>query len=333
VKARLAVAAALLAIAPGCSVINSGPASDHFVAYFPRTVAFYTHSRVKLLGVNVGLVDSIAIDGARVRVAFSVDHGVPLPADVIASIMPLSLIGERNLTLSPAWMPGMPRLADGSVITNTHVPIEVDDILKAITDLANALNPNDVRALVTSAAAALNGRGADLNNALAQAASLSGTLADQDQQLLEVAANIHQLASTLDSRQQQLGTVIDDFSQVTQILAGERNQLVAFLAAIAELAQQGQVLLSPVQQQLPGDVATLAQVALTIQANATQVSALLTSLGGLAHAVTSAFDPSLQMFVIKVNLTSSVYQVLKPLLTSLGITLPCLPLPGQTCAG
>jgi virulence factor Mce-like protein len=283
------------------------------------------------MGVSVGTVNAVDIDGNRVRVRFSVNRSVPIPTDVTAAIMPLSLIGERNLALTPPWTPGKAVLPDGSTITKTRVPIEVDDILKSVTQLADALNPKQVSALITGAASALQGRGATLNDALQQASSLTGSLAQQDQQLLEIAANIHQLAAALESRQQELGTVIEDFSQATEVLAQERQQLIAFLAAVANLAQQGELLVTGVSQQLPGDVATLTKVVLTLEANAGAVKQLVTALGGLAFAVTNAYDPGLHAFVIRLTLSTSAYQILSPLLGALGVKLPCLPLPGQAC--
>jgi virulence factor Mce-like protein len=327
---------AVCVVATGCTQ-SSGPGQQatHITAYFSRTIAFYSGSKVEMMGIAVGTVDSVDVIGTKVRVQFTVNPGVPLRADVHAAIEPLSLIGERNLTLFPPWRPGVPKLRNNSVIpiTRTQVPVEVDQILKAVTELAQSINPNDVRGLVEGSAAALKGQGQTLNDTLVQVAGVSGTLAQQDAQLVEIANNIHKLASTLNTRQQQLGTVIDDFSQATQILATERQQLTAFLTAVAQLAQQGQILLAGVQQELPGDLATLAKVVLTVQVNAGALSEFVTALSGVALTVTKAYDPNLKTLVIRVTLTQSAYQVLLPLLSALGITVPCLPLPGQSCPG
>jgi len=329
----LAAAALTVIVAlPGCS---SSGAGYHMTAYFPQTVAFYSHSRVKLMGVNVGTVDAVQIDGNRVRVEFSVDRGVPLPADVHAAIMPLSLIGERNLTLFPPWHPGEPQASDGEVIpeSRTQVPVEVDAILRSVTDLVNAINPADVRALVSGGAAVLKGHGQQINDALLQVTDLTGTLAQQDQELLQIAANIHQLATVLNSRQQQLSSVINDFAEATSVLAAERQQLTTFLVSIAQLAQQGQLLLAPVAQQLPGDIATLTTVVLTVQVNANGLSQFVSSLNGVASVLSKAYDPTLHMFVLRLSLPSSFVELLEPLLKSLGLSLPCLPVAGQSCPG
>jgi virulence factor Mce-like protein len=330
-----ALAVAVLGVLPGCAAIGGGHAGYQLTAYFPQTVAFYPQSKVKLMGVSVGTVDAVQIEGDQVRVRFTVRRGVPLPADVHAAILPLSLIGERNLTLFPPWLPGEAKATPGEVIprARTQVPIEVDAILRSITDLVNAINPAAVGALVTGGAAALAGHGQQINDALVQVTALTGTLADQDQELLEVAANIHQLASTLNARQQQLGAVIDDFSAATGVLAGERRQLTSFLVALAQLAEQGQLLLDPVRQQLPGDIATLTKVVLTVQVNADGLARFIDSLPGVASVITKSYNTTLHLFEIRIDASTSVVALLAPVLKALGIPVPCLPLAGQTCVG
>ena len=332
----LSALVAVTIVATGCSQsLGPGQHATQVTAYFSRTIAFYSGSKVEMMGINVGTVNSVEVTGTKVKVKFTVNPGVPLRADVHAAIEPLSLIGERNLTLFPPWKPGVPKLRNGSVIpiTRTQVPVEVDQILKAVTNLAQSINPNDVKGLVEGSAAALKGQGPTLNDTLQQVAGVSGTLAQQDAQLVEIASNIHKLASTLNTRQQQLGTVINDFSQATQILATERQQLTTFLGAVAQLAQQGQILLTGVQKELPGDLATLAKVVLTVQVNAGALSTFVTALSGVALTVTRAYDHNLKTLDIRVTLTQSAYQVLLPLLSALGITVPCIPLPGQSCPG
>src|SRR6202011_4962770 len=97
----------------------------HVTVYFTKAVAFYPQSQVQVMGVPIGTVDSVTPVNGQVKVVASIDHGVPLPANAGAAIVPLSLIGERTLTFSPSWKPGDPRLTDGAVIhtDRTRVPV------------------------------------------------------------------------------------------------------------------------------------------------------------------------------------------------------------------
>jgi phospholipid/cholesterol/gamma-HCH transport system substrate-binding protein len=331
-RPRLLIAAAALAglvIAPGCGLMN-GQGSYHLTAYFPKAVAFYKQSKVKLMGLNVGLVNSISFvgrqndpncDSSCIKVGFSVNNNVPLPSDVQASILPLSLIGERNLTLSPAYTGTGPTAKNGDVIplTRTQVPVEVDDILKTITDLAHAINPTQVQQLVQGAAATFAGHGQDFNNTLGQVNALSGTLAEQDSVLLQVANNIHQLASTLNSRSQELGSVIDAFAAATGVLSDERQQIVGFLDAVNQLGQQIQQLLAPVAQELPGDLAALTKVVLTVKVNAVALGQFVSALDGVATVLDRAYDPSIGKFVLRFDLQATGVAILGPVLHQLNL--------------
>src|SRR5205085_11963449 len=161
---------------PACA--QPGDGGYRLTADFSRAVALYPRSRVKVMGVDVGTVRSIDVVRGHIRVALRIDRKVPLPANVQATIVPFSLIGERNVVLSPAWQPGQARAKDGDAIPaeRTHVPVEPDEALKAVTDLAHAVDPDAVRKLVSSGAAALRGRGPDLNTAIEQAADLTTLL-------------------------------------------------------------------------------------------------------------------------------------------------------------
>lgn len=333
-RVLVAVAAGLagLVIAPACGVIH--PSSTYqLTAYFPKAVAFYNQSKVKLMGLNVGKVNSIKFvsqdkdhncQSTCIRVTFTVKRGVPLPADVQASIMPLSLIGERNLTLFPPYTGTGPTAKDGDTIplSRTSVPVEVDDILKTITDLAHAIDPNQIKQLVSGAAATFAGHGQDFNTTLGQVNALSGTLAEQDTVLLQVANNIHQLASTLNARSQELGNVIDAFSAATGVLSDERQQIVGFLDAVNQLGQQIQQLLLPVAEQLPGDLAALTKVVLTVKVNAAALSQFVGALDQVATVLQRAYDPKLDKFVLRFDFSASGQAIIGPLLQTLGIPCP-----------
>ena len=93
----LAIAVAALAVLPGCSLVGGGGGGGtEITAYFPKAVALYDQSQVRVLGLPAGSVTDIETEDDRVRVDMRIDDGVPIPADVQAAIIPNSLIGERR---------------------------------------------------------------------------------------------------------------------------------------------------------------------------------------------------------------------------------------------
>ena len=330
----LATTVALVVGATGCSLVPGSGGGYHLTAYFTRAVALYPHSRIKVMGVDAGAVDNITIDGQRIKVDMTIDDDVPLPADVRATIAAITLIGERNIVLGPAWTPGKAKARNGDVIPleRTTVPVEPDEALQALTDLAKAIDPQAVSRLVTGAAKSLDGEGSTFNQLLEKASGVSSTLASTDQQLVEAATNLHTLATTLNSREQQLGSLIESFSTATGVLSSERQDLGTLLAALARLSSAGSSLLDSYGGQLPGDIATLTRLGLTFQTNIDNIEDLVASFPNIAELLAKSWDPARHLIRIRITPGPTfAYQLQNIFGPLLGGNVPCIPLGGQAC--
>ena len=74
----------------------------HLTVLFPSTTSLYEGAQVKVLGVQVGRVESITVEGTHVRVEIAYDEKYRLPADAHAVIVPPSVVGDRFVQLAPA---------------------------------------------------------------------------------------------------------------------------------------------------------------------------------------------------------------------------------------
>lgn len=297
----LAVVLALAFTLSGCSLVSPGGGSKHMTAYFAKTTAFYEQSHVKLMGVDVGKVDKITIQGDRVRVDFHVDGDVPIVQNVNAAIVPLNLVGERNLVLSPAWTPGRPQAGDGTVIPEerTSVPVETDDALKAFTNVANALDPAKVKKSLGTAAKSFAGNGDAFNLAVQQTGDLTHATAGQTDDLLQVAENLNTLAGVVKGREQVLGTLIQDFGAASKVLADEKHDIQDLITGILALLNNGGDLLNKYKGNLPGDLAVLTRVALTLQGDVKSVGGLITALPKVSSAFINGYDPQQRALVLR----------------------------------
>lgn len=253
---RLLVAALLLAASGGCGVVGEafGAARPYkLVAIFAKAPSLYEQARVKVMGIDAGYVEAITIMGDKVRVEMSVDAAVPLPARVKAVVAPQNTLGERNVVLYPPWKPGDGRAAPGTVIPleRTDLPVEIDDALDAFTKLTDALDADQLGDVAGNLADGVRGRGKTINNALADTAKLTGTLAKQDQQLIDLAKGLNKLATKLNDRQDQVTGAIDSFSEASAILAEERQRLRGFISGMAGFVRRGDVIIEEYTERLP----------------------------------------------------------------------------------
>ena len=327
----IALCLTLAASLGGCSIVPSAGGDRTMVVYVPKARSFYEESKVKVMGADVGLVDKVENQGDKVKVTFHLSEDVPLPKGVHASIVPLNLIGERNLVLHPAWRPGQPKeTAKVIPIERTHVPVEVDDALDSFTNLANALDPTKMQSALGTTADTLGGNGKQFNATLEQSARLVENVAGQDKELIEVAKNLDRLAGVVRGREEVLGTLIRDFGEASRVLSAERGELQQLVKGVLELSKNGGKLLDKYKGQLPQDLAVLTRTALMLKGNAKQVAGLLAALPDIGDALIGGYRDETKSLHIRFATDAFVRTWLKGLMDTDDVGCP-LPPPNSNC--
>ncbi|XRQ04809.1 MCE family protein [Actinomadura welshii] len=327
----IALGLTLVASLGGCSLAPARSGDRTMVVYVPKARSFYEESKVKVMGVDVGLVDKVENQGDKVKVTFHVREDVPLPKGVQASIVPLNLIGERNLVLHPAWKPGQPKeTADVIPMERTHVPVEVDDALESFTNLANALDPTKMQSALGTTADTLGGNGRQFNATLEQSARLVENVAGQDKELIEVARNLDRLAGVVRGREEVLGTLIRDFGEASRVLSAERGELQQLVKGVLELSENGGKLLEKYKGQLPYDLAVLTRTALMLKGNSQQVAALVKSLPEIGDALTGGYHDDDKSLHIRFATDAFLRTWMKGLMDTDDVGCP-LPPPNSNC--
>lgn len=330
-----AVLAAVVLFAGVRSYTDRGGGGYHVTAYFGEAIALYPHSKVHVMGVNAGTVDRVTVERGRVRVDMTIRDRVPLPDDVTATISALTVIGERTVTLGPSWKPGQGRIGNGYTIPKerTTTPVEPDEALKAFKDLAEAIDPAVVTDLIRTGANTFDGHEASFNGLLKTASDLTTDLASQDDKILKAAANLHRLATVANDRQQQLGAAIDAFAKVSGLLADERQQIAGLLSGASRLVDDSTSLLDAYGGTLPGDIANLSRLGLTLQSNQQVLADLFAAFPGVGQGLINAYDPINNTVRLGANLGPSINGVLDATIgrildkLGLGALTPCIRIP------
>lgn len=209
-------------------------------AYFDRAVGLYEHSSVRVLGVEVGQVDSVVPAGGQVRVDMTVDEGVAVPAGAKAVMVAPSLVSDRYVQLTPAYTDG-PTMASGAVVPKdrTMTPADLDDLYRSANALSQALGPNgankrgDLSNLLDTASANLDGNGEKLNGTIQRLGELSGTLEHSQGDLFATVDNLNEFTATLASSDAQVQEFYGRIADVSGFLADERQQTAASLSSLA----------------------------------------------------------------------------------------------------
>jgi phospholipid/cholesterol/gamma-HCH transport system substrate-binding protein len=235
-RAALPAVLFALVIAAGVWMFTGGDSSKTLVANFPRTIALYEGSDVRVLGVSVGTVDEITPTGTEVVVKMTYDAEVDLPEDAKAVIIAPSIVGDRYVQITPAYTGG-DKLPDGATLAveDTSVPLELDQIYSSLNDLNVALGPDGANKegaltdLLEVTAENFGGQGEQFHETIENFSQLSQTLEDNKEELFGSAAQLEEFIGTLAQNDSTVRAFNESLSDVSTMLDGEKEELAASL--------------------------------------------------------------------------------------------------------
>jgi phospholipid/cholesterol/gamma-HCH transport system substrate-binding protein len=333
-----AVGAATLA---SCSTSGGGGGGYTLSAVFPRTISLYPSSDVRVLGLPAGKVTTVRVEGNNVRVQMRLKKSVPVPADVRATIVPLSLIGERYVQLFPVWTDGVPRARSGDLIPleRTDIPVEPDEALAALKKFLDTLDPQATGNLITNLAGDLGGNGQRLNDALGGTSNLVATLADKDEQLVHLIDHFDRFTQTLRTRESELGRTMELFATTTDLLAQERRTIESLVANLSSVSTNAFDLVSEHRVRLDRDLTILTRLLQSVRANVDSVEKVLDSAPILVNGIKGAYSKQYHRLDLRTQISPTVAQLIGVLPGNPAVG-PCLPIdvscvvtaPGSTAA-
>ena len=217
-----------------------GSASDEktVTAYFPRAVSVYEGSDVRVLGIPVGRVREVTPAGTKVKVVMTYDKDVKVPADADAVIVSPSVVGDRYIQLTPAYVKGEQVMADNTVIqtSKTAVPLELDQIYSSIDKLTVALGPEGANRngalsdLLEQTARNFGGQGANFHQTIKDFGRLGETLDNNKTELFESTGQLENFIKTLADNDSTVRDFNKSLGDVSSLLADERQELTTGLA-------------------------------------------------------------------------------------------------------
>lgn len=272
---------------------------DHLTVDFTRTVALYPGSSVRILGVNVGTVDSVEPRGTTVRVTLSWDARYPVPNDVHAVIVSPAIVGDRFIQLTPAYTGG-PTLPDDSYLdqSRTSVPVELDQTYAALNRLATALGPNGANKngalsqLVVNGARNLRGQGAKLNRSINALAKLGGTFAENKDAFFDSITKLSTFVGMLDTNDAAVRHFNTSLANVSAVLAGERTDLSNALASLASSLGDVQRYVTQNRSSLRKNIHGLTSLTKTLVDQKKNLAAILTRGPNAITDLLAAYNPT-----------------------------------------
>ncbi|WP_375487433.1 MCE family protein [uncultured Jatrophihabitans sp.] len=329
-------------------VFFNGSDDKKVSANFAEAVGIYTGTPVKILGVNVGTVDSVKPGPTGVKVTMSYDSAYKLPANVQSIEVANSLVSDRYIQLAPVYKSGAVMRNGGTISTkNTSGPAELDDIYASLNKLSVALGPKGANkggkqngalsTLLKVSAANLKGNGAALGNSITQLSKAARTLSDSRGDLFQTVANLRTFTGALKSSDGQVRLFNTQLAQVAGDLASERTDLGAALHDLGIALNNVNTFVKANAGKLHTSIAglrTLTGVLVNEKGSLEETLAVApVALANIVHA----YSPTVGGIATRSNLSSltnpvSFCQVLNQSITTNLISLPAVTTLTQTLA-
>jgi phospholipid/cholesterol/gamma-HCH transport system substrate-binding protein len=197
---------------------------------------------VRIAGVEVGKVKHISIrPDTVVVVEFSADDTVALTEGTQALIRYDNVVGDRYLQLQEG-AGGTTRLTAGQTIGTDHTQpaLDLDALIGGFRPLFRALDPVQVNALTGQLIQAFQGQGDAIGSFLAQTAAVTDTLADRDELIGQVIANLNTVLGVVSGQSRQFDKALTSLADLIGRLAARKtdisNSLANSNAAAASIA-------------------------------------------------------------------------------------------------
>ena len=206
--------------------------------------------RVMVRGVQVGSITKVypATDG--VELTMEIDEGIRIPANTKVAVIPITLIADRYVQLSP--YEGGPEIEDGAHIDvdDTSIPAELDEVLGELKALVDAFKrePGQKRGpladLIRAADKALDGREESLAGALENSSDVLTNLATSHADITSLIQNLDQLFVALADSSSEIGLVNERFALVATALADDQANIAGVIDNLEFLSTQASSLVT-----------------------------------------------------------------------------------------
>jgi phospholipid/cholesterol/gamma-HCH transport system substrate-binding protein len=208
---------------------------EAYSAYFAEAGGLTDGAAVQVSGMRVGQVSSIALDGPRVLVRFTVDKGVHVGDRTEAAIKTKTVLGAKIVELRPV---GEVALTAAIPLERTTSPYQLPDALGDLTTTISGLNTRQVSDSLATLAESFSETSPDLRRAVDGVTRLSRTINDRDAHLRTLLANANKSTAVLARRADQIVGLVANSNALFIELRAQSDALDTIASNLSALARE-----------------------------------------------------------------------------------------------
>lgn len=211
-------------------------------------------SDVKVRGLIIGDVSSISSDGSGAVIHLRLDpkQAKRLPDNVSARLLPKTLFGEKYVDLVLPKQPSGRHLGNGAVIPEdrSQPALEINAALNDLLPMLRSVEPAQLNQTLTALATALQGRGAQVSQTIAQLDAYFRQINPHLPTLQHDITALVGVAATYDDAAGPLLETLRNLTVTADTVVDRKAQLAAFLGDVAGAADNTRDLLARNEQSI-----------------------------------------------------------------------------------
>ncbi len=233
---------------------------DTYHAAFSESGGLKPNDEVRIAGVRVGKVTGVELKGNQVIATFKVDTPSKFGTETAAAIKVKTLLGAMFISLEPA---GSGQLKEDSTIpvSRTKSPYNVVQAFSGLADRAEKIDTDRLAESINTIADLTKDTPVAFQSTLRGLSRLSETVASRNDQINELLGNLDTVSGVLADRDEDIIALMKDSDVLMRALVARRaavHQLLVstsrFSSELTLLVQQTRADLKPALSNLQGVV-------------------------------------------------------------------------------
>lgn len=250
VKGAVAAGSVVLLTSTGCAfqgvnslplpgAVGRGSGSTVYHVEIANVATLEPNSPVMMSDVVVGSVRKMTAKNWHADIEFSVQPGVVVPANAVASVGQTSLLGSMHLALDPP----LGQTPSGALTPGATIPLNkastyptTERTLSSLAAVVNGGGLGQVGDVIHNFSTALSGHEAQFRDLLTRLNDFVGILDDQRADIVNSIQSLNRLASTFAGQRDAITKALDKIPPALDVLVKQKPQLTTALRELGKFS-------------------------------------------------------------------------------------------------
>jgi virulence factor Mce-like protein len=236
-------------------VQGTGGDAQRFQVKVANVGTLESNSPVMVNDVVVGSVGKMTVDNWQANVEVSVNPGVVVPANAVATVGQTSLLGSMHLALNPP-VGSTPegRLQSGATIESSSTYPSTEQTLSALSVLVNGGGLGQIGDIIHNFSTAMSGREPEVRELIKRLDNFTGVLDRQRENIIASVKELNRLSHTFAGQRGVLDKALREIPPALDVLIKERPTFTTALQKLGQFSDTATGLVNDAGDQLVGDL-------------------------------------------------------------------------------